>query len=121
MKIKKICLCILLSAIMLGCEQAVDNELIAVHEKHELKQGQFAFDYEGCKMYGEVMPIVTQTRGITEDSKTYNLIIRSEYLKKTVVTQLVQTFNNDGSFILTHYVEGVKVASLFYKWCRKTL
>lgn len=46
--------------------------------------------------------------------KKYNLILTSESLKKPIITQLVETLNNDGSFILAHYVEGVKVATLYF-------
>lgn len=105
-----LCFCFM----MFGCEQSDNVSLIETSKKYELKNEQFAFDYEGCKIYGQIAPLDMQTKGSSDNVRLYNLFVKSEYLKKTVTTQLRQILNSDGSFILEHFVEGVKVATLFY-------
>ncbi|MCR6507233.1 hypothetical protein M1B78_03345 [Bacteroides sp. KH569_7] len=99
---------------MFGCERSANESLVANFEKNELKQEQFTFNYEGCEIYGKVLPVDALTRGFSSGVKVYDLVVESEFLKKAVITQLTQTFNSDGSFTLTHYVEGIKIATLFY-------
>lgn len=107
-------LVLIISIVLFGCEQSANESLIGSLKKNELKQEQFTFNYEGCKIYGKVLPVDALTRGFSSMVKVYDLVVESEYLKKEIVTQLTQTFNNDGSFTLAHYVEGVKVATLYY-------
>lgn len=110
---KNILLCLLL-IVMFSCEKAENNSVSETINNNELKVEDFKIDYDGCEIHAKVQPLDLQNRGYSENVKTYNLILESSYLKKTIITQLVQVIESDGSFILDHFVEGVKIATLYY-------
>lgn len=107
---KKMCLWILM-LFFYSCEK---EETVTIEYKESgLKSEQMTFTYNNIEIQAKTLPS-NITRGVSCNQKKYNLILTSESLKKPIITQLVETLNNDGSFILVHYVEGVKVATLYF-------
>lgn len=98
---------------MLGCEQ-VSKEDLNDSPKNELKSEKFSIKYEEYEVQAQILPATSLTKADFENSMTYDLVLNSEFLKTPVVTQIVQKINADGSFVLVHYVEGVRVATLYY-------
>lgn len=111
---KKTFFSILLLFVFLGCREEKITSFMAKPHPNELKNEQTTLKYENYEIQAKIKLVEKQTRSSVESSNVYDLILTSKNLKNPVITQLVQKFNKDNSFVLIHYVEGLKIATLYF-------
>ncbi|NCC11066.1 MAG: hypothetical protein EOM31_11320 [Bacteroidia bacterium] len=105
---------VLLLFIFLGCREEKITSFMAKPHPNELKNEQTTLKYENYEIQAKIKLVEKQTRSSVESSNVYDLVLTSKNLKNPVITQLVQKFNKDNSFVLIHYVEGLKIATLYF-------